>query len=379
MAAFMRMLSCDPESKDDVLAPESDSAVPMVAGTDQHGRGFGVPVTDGQAVGSGARAFKDGVDSGGITIAMMIKLNNVELLEQFYPIVYLYRRKVADSGGAGRWRGGTGVRSAITPLEGVELFVSTFAGGSCVSTHGAPGVAGGYPSATCQFLAMRGTDVIERFTAGHMPMSSADLQIASSETLQPKSVGTHLVSGDVLEVRYSGGGGYGDPITREPERVASDVLAGTITAESADEIYGVVLGSMGTADLEATIIRRGALREQRKRWHGPHHDAERVRPTEHPDQVVHEYVALRKAPSGMALLVCRCCDRVLGSSERSYKAALLVDAAPVTSLPLVGDPARFIDDSMVVRRYACPGCGTLMATEIACASEGLWDEVLLDV
>jgi N-methylhydantoinase B len=378
MAAFMRMLSCDPESKYEVLAPESDSAVPMVSGIDQYGRAFGVAVTDGQAVGSGARAFKDGLDSGGITIAMMIKLNNVEVLEQFYPIVYLYRRKVADSGGAGRWRGGAGMRSAITPIDGVDLYVSTFAGGSCVSTHGSPGVAGGYPSATCQFLALHGTDVLDRIRASEVPTRAAALRVVSSQLLQPKSVGTHLVPGDVLEVRYSGGGGYGDPLDREPERVAADVLSGSVTCSSASLIYGVEIKPDGTVNVEATKRRRYELREERKRWVGQQiGPPEHIKPMARGDVLVHEYVALRTAPTGAATLVCRCCDRVLGGSDRSYKAGLLIDVSPVTSLPLVEDPARFIDDAMVVRRYACPGCGVLMATEIAPESEGLWDEVLL--
>lgn len=378
MAAFMRMLACDPQSRADVLAPESDSAVPMVAGVDQHGRGFGVPLTDGQAVGSGARAFKDGIDSGGITIAMMIKINNVEVLEQFYPVIYLYRRRVADSGGAGRWRGGTGIRSALTPLEGVELYVATFAGGACVSTHGAPGVAGGYPSATSQFLVLRGSDVLEQFRRGEIPLGPSDLAVSQELVLAPKSVGTRLVPGDLLEVRYAGGGGYGDPLQREPERVAADVLAGAVSLASARAIYGVEVTGDGSIDQPGTERHRRSIQQDRLRWQGSR-DPETTgwQPDEATELAVHEYVALRRGADGSDVLVCRCCHRVLGAADRSYKEGLLVDQSPITSLPLVGDPARFLDDEMVFRRYCCPNCGVLMSTDIVRRGEPLLEEMVL--
>jgi N-methylhydantoinase B len=46
---------------------------------------------------------------------------------------------------------------------------------------------------------------------------------------------------DALYVRWNGGGGYGDPLARDPEKVLADVRAGLVSAESAREIYGVAL------------------------------------------------------------------------------------------------------------------------------------------
>jgi N-methylhydantoinase B len=65
-----------------------------------------------------------------------------------------------------------------------------------------------------------------------------------------------LQAGDVIKVRTPGGGGYGDPFTREPERVARDVRRGYFDAAAAAEQYGVVLRTDGSVDADATAQRR---------------------------------------------------------------------------------------------------------------------------
>ncbi len=71
------------------------------------------------------------------------------------------------------------------------------------------------------------------------------------------------------------------------------------------------------------------------------------------------------------------CGQVLTSSNEDYKLGLLVDEGPVTALPLVSDPTELLDEPMVFRRYCCPGCLVLLATEIAREADGPLPEVLL--
>ena len=66
-----------------------------------------------------------------------MKLLNVEDVEQFYPVVYLYRQELRDSSGAGRYRGGVGMKFAFTPYRAREASAITNTGGMDVSTHGA--------------------------------------------------------------------------------------------------------------------------------------------------------------------------------------------------------------------------------------------------
>lgn len=377
MATVMRMLSGDPEMRLDVLAPESDSAVPMVAGIDRSGRPFGVPLTDSQAVGSGARTFKDGVDSGGIAIAAMIKVDNVELLEQFYPVIYLYRRRQVDSAGAGRWRGGIGVSTAITPAAGVNLVVSTFAGGACITTHGAPGVAGGLPSATAEFMVLRDTDLWGRLRRGELTTSLGELSVGDVELLPPKSVGNHVAEGDVLVVRYPGGGGYGDPLERDPERVADDVLHQAVSRPVALKVYGVASDDQGVVDEMLTRHLRADARQERMTWRPQRSRLGKVVKAVGPGRMVHEYVSVVVEADGTAALACSHCQEVLAAYGESYKRGLLVNEEPTTSLPLASDPGLYLDDVMVLRSYCCPGCGVLMSVDVARADEPLMPEMVL--
>jgi N-methylhydantoinase B len=372
-AVFARMLACDKDLKLDGLAPESDSAVPMIAGVDDHGRGFGVPLSDGQAIGSGARAFKDGIDHGGMPVSMLMKMNNAEMLEQFYPVVYLYRRRFEDSGGPGRWRGGTGVVSAVTPHGIDDLTVSTFTGGMAVSTHGAPGVFGGYPSPTAQFLILKDTNLSDVLESGLVPTCPEDVKAQERLTLRAKSSGTHIGGGDMMVVRHAGAGGYGDPLEREPWRVAEDVASGAVSRTTAHDVYGVECLQSGGVEAAQTQILRQKMREERLGWPllsetvTPDPIAKKTSTGEAP-RLVHEYVISRDQGE-FRVLACALCDSVIGDYRANYKLGLRMDESPMSSLPHVDDPKVFLDEDIVFRRYCCPECAVLMSTEIVRASE----------
>ncbi|MBI2854043.1 MAG: hydantoinase B/oxoprolinase family protein [Chloroflexi bacterium] len=72
-----------------------------------------------------------------------------------------------------------------------------------------------------------------------------------------------LKTGDVVIVRSSGGGGVGDPLTRDPEDVRRDVIDGYLSAERAAEVYGVILKD-GVVKAQPTHKRRESLKQQRR-------------------------------------------------------------------------------------------------------------------
>jgi N-methylhydantoinase B len=72
-----------------------------------------------------------------------------------------------------------------------------------------------------------------------------------------------LMGSDACYVRWNGGGGYGDPLAREPERVETDVTAGLVSEQAAAAIYGVVLTSDGSVDFDATMSARRRLMKER--------------------------------------------------------------------------------------------------------------------
>ena len=75
-----------------------------------------------------------------------------------------------------------------------------------------------------------------------------------------KFTNIRLGPGDRVRLVSPSGGGYGDPLERDPALVADDVLEGFVSVESADATYGVVLGADGSVDEAATATRRDALR-----------------------------------------------------------------------------------------------------------------------
>src|SRR5262249_56179814 len=77
----------------------------------------------------------------------------------------------------------------------------------------------------------------------------------------PGKVAGHVVNaGDVVMVRSAGGGGYGDPLERDGERVAADLAEGYISAAAAHDVYGVVVDERHQVDVAATRALRQPLR-----------------------------------------------------------------------------------------------------------------------
>jgi N-methylhydantoinase B len=72
-----------------------------------------------------------------------------------------------------------------------------------------------------------------------------------------------LEPGDVVEMRSAGGGGYGDPLDRDPARVSEDVELGFVSRQAAEDIYGAAFDAEGCLDERATQVRRGVRRAAR--------------------------------------------------------------------------------------------------------------------
>ena len=141
----------------------------LLAGVDQRGSGFVTMICDSMAGGLGARVDSDGVDTGGLACIPMGRVADVEMNEFAFPMLYLWRREEADSGGPGRFRGGVGASSAFiphdSPIGGVHLVVS--APGKALPL--AAGVSGGMPAGTQFDVLIRNANVSEILAAGHLP------------------------------------------------------------------------------------------------------------------------------------------------------------------------------------------------------------------
>ena len=192
--------------------------------------------------GCGARYDKDGLDFVRSVRSGNVNIQSLEVLESLHPVLFHRHELRQDSGGAGRFRGGLGaIREYRTPSDGSFSMLSDHA------IVPPAGIFGGSPGATALWEVVREGRVLN-----------------VSPEFGSKITGFPILEGDVVRVSTFGGGGYGDPLEREPSRVLDDVLDGKVSLEEARESYGVVVRpDTLEVDEEATGERRAHLATQR--------------------------------------------------------------------------------------------------------------------
>jgi N-methylhydantoinase B len=174
----------------------------------------------------------------------------------------MYRRQQADTGGAGKYRGGATISMMYIPHD-VDLIPTKIMHAIGVEQPGSIGIAGGLPSCTNQFVLKRNSDIYALLKRGIIPQEleqvKGKLEVATGITP------TFQAAGDVYHCIGMGGGGYGDPLDRDPALVLRDVVNGLVTPEWADKMYGVVIqADPWRLDRMATRRRREAIYAKRK-------------------------------------------------------------------------------------------------------------------
>jgi len=183
--------------------------------------------------GLGGNPEGDGLNHGNNPISTAI-IPPVEILESLYPIMFTQWALRPDSGGAGRHRGGLGAIYEIEALaaDGAEVFLLGERG-----KYPPSGVNGGKPAALNRF--------VHESERGEV-----------TPPLVSKVTDVRIGRGQKVRLETPGGGGFGDPATREPERVVRDVRLGYVSRAAARRDYKVVLREDGSLDAEATVKAR---------------------------------------------------------------------------------------------------------------------------
>lgn len=187
--------------------------------------------------GQGASLNSDG--KSGLLYPTSAANTPVELLESRMPVLVLEKALVADSGGAGRRRGGLGQRMRARRLDGgtEPIMVGLFVEGWGISQDG---LFGGRP-ATNAYAGVRGPE------AGSWHDSGAGEMVSLFDDRTE------------IEAQIAGGAGYGLPEERDLDAIAADVADGYVTAERAEKDYGCVLDAEGRIDVAATQRRRAEI------------------------------------------------------------------------------------------------------------------------
>lgn len=204
---------------------------------------------DWMAGGWGGRATKDGAGATAPVFGPGLAVQPVEGQERLSPVLTTMHAIATDSGGPGRFRGGCGIEKGGMLTDASSTVMSYCCDRARSITWG---IEGGLPSIPHGVWLNKGT-ADERFLGSNF----------SSVPIGP---------GDSFTRPSAGGGGFGDPLEREPEAVREDVIDGYVSIERAAKDYGVVIREVDAEldqyeiDDDATQAARDAIRSQRRGW-----------------------------------------------------------------------------------------------------------------
>ncbi|OGA74666.1 MAG: hypothetical protein A3G27_05425, partial [Betaproteobacteria bacterium RIFCSPLOWO2_12_FULL_66_14] len=207
-----------------VIAPWNGNVNAVyMGGIDQYGQLQGSLTLDTNGGGTGGTPFDDGDDTAAYMLAPGSIMADIEMHEANHPVVYLFRRQRADSCGHGFMRGGVGGEIAVAVHDSSQWRVGFRGIGTEVSTT--RGLAGGYPADSARTGFIPGIDPFKRLPAEYAKLLRPVSELARMDGAQPQKAlipPRLLAPGDVYYTAWCGGGGYGDPLRRDPKRVAKD-------------------------------------------------------------------------------------------------------------------------------------------------------------
>ncbi len=215
---------------------------------------FGAPFLE--EGGSGAVEGHDGWDGMcGTVLAGVIKHGSVEVCELFMPFHWEEMQIMTDMEGPGQWIGARGT-TAIRHCDAAEEAKTLLMAGDASGTFFPPAGSNGAPYAPTGNLYMKRKD-------------------SDNKEFFPTMCMSPMFAGDILYTECMGGGGYGNPLDRDTEKIRLDVRDEIISASRAKNVYGVVIDPSSltdnpedvAVDMAATEILRTELRDDPRYVH----------------------------------------------------------------------------------------------------------------
>jgi N-methylhydantoinase B/oxoprolinase/acetone carboxylase alpha subunit len=200
-----------------------------------------------EANGWGGRATSDG-NNAQIVPHANCRNTPVEIFETRWPWIHERYGLNDDTAGPGTHRGGLGIER-IMEVGDATITVSALADRAKRAPWGLWG--GGEGSTTRIELQRPGENAFRSFQEHYGLVSPS------------KFANVRLGPGDRVRLVSPSGGGYGDPLERDPTAVAEDVREGFVSRESAERLYGVIIADDGSVDASASEALRASLRSGR--------------------------------------------------------------------------------------------------------------------
>ena len=346
----------------------------------------GIAVAQGlydiHGAGMGAAPHRDGVNTGGHMNIPSAGISDVERIEMQYPFLYFTRSHNCDGSGFGQYRGGMGSYRIYLVYGSKDCSVDYKPYGGVA--QGGFGLAGGFPTGigATRVMVEAGLEMLDKVRAGDQPTGAAMRAGAWGKSFLPAGVPERipLPEGSLLVDYVAGGGGFGDPIDRDPAAVLKDFRRGWVSRDVAERIYGVIFSSDGkSVDDVASESRRREIRDVRKRdgqaisgkttsVAAPRKNGWR--------QLLRFHASLEIAGDGRQKIVrCARCGHLYCSANENYKHYALHRVLHLSEvMPPLPSGEPYIGEYHI---YTCPGCATQLQVDMFSPTLGgdalIWD------
>jgi N-methylhydantoinase B len=306
--------------------------------------------------GGGATVDTDGCDTSGTATSPGATPSNIETNEAYYPVLYLTRLELADTGGPGMRRGGVGAMHAYRPHR-TDRSIALLSMAQGLQHPATMGLAGGEPGSPSGFAIMSGDVPVDH------AMGWPDL--ADVVEIRLPDARTQLHPGHMLVTSSQGGGGFGDPLERDTAAVLADVLDGLVSTEGALRDFGVVMrrdDERVLVDRQATDAERKARRSTRIGEREPYRGGGAVG-----GRRLSSHFRAVETANGEQVACASCGCRLCGLGERLYS-SLVLHEAPAGERSAITD--RYPgSERFRIRHFYCPGCARQVDVQVALAGE----------
>jgi N-methylhydantoinase B len=358
-----KMLSCSPTLAAQAVGAGGSAGMPvmLISGHDAQGQPYGTAMSDHMFGAIAPSPLRDGVDSGGHSWDPRSLVPNVEDQELVFPILYLYRHELPDSGGAGCRRGANGGSFAYVPLDVPSITVATVTSAAGTRMPPSPGVFGGNPSGTTGYRILRHAGV-HPGDGQRLPRNAEDLEDCW-DGISARSTGVSQYAGDVVEERWCGSGGFGDPLERDPASVANDVRQAKISLDRARKVHGVAVAGDQVRIAETEKLRK-TLR------------ADRLATSQEPQATAAPVDGRQVASVGPYLRILRdeqrdvwacTCGAALVDADTDFRNGCRSRETHLADSRLVHYGSSMSEDSIVTHEFFCPQCLRLLSAEVGLA------------
>ncbi|EFK11757.1 hydantoinase B/oxoprolinase [delta proteobacterium NaphS2] len=366
--ALSNMLSCvDKYNRKEIQTPGNHSWMTInMGGMNQYGEPFGTMLSDVGAGGEGPWPSRDGAAAHYLIGIPTMQITDVELNENVFPMLYLYRRITPDSQGPGKYKGGEPGGFAFK-LHDTDSCGAVLIGQGVQAPQ--RGIFGGTPGGCPTISILRDSDVEEKLSAGKMPFDIDELQ-GKKEVYDSKPGGLMINKGDVLKSTWQTSGGYGDPLERNPELVVKDIISERLSSEWAKKMYGVIIDRKTMeVDVSRTEMERKRMLEKRLSF-----SKDTPRRTQFEATNANHLIPMGEYLEaidleGLKLVVCRCgyqfCE--INQNWKDYSTKIVMEPKDV-------GPLVTAHEDLEIRGYCCPECGLQLDVEVAKKGDApLWD------